>query len=186
MHKPTTQHVLVFTAILMFLVAWSILLYVIDPQVIVESIGIGNGYLVAFFVTLFAGLSALTSPAFFTTIGTLVFGGLNIYILGLVVGLAIFMGDTAFFFLGQSGRKAFLNESSDGKFHRLSRWIRNKPKWVIRMLMFLYLGFSPLPNDVLMITMSATGFTYRDIFWTLMAGNFAFGFVVTGVFGAFL
>jgi len=186
MGKPTTKHLLQFIAILLFLVAWSILLYVVEPQSIVESIGIGNGYLVAFFVTLFAGLSALTSPAFFTTIGTLVFGGLNVYILGLIVGIAIFIGDTTFFFLGRSGRKAFLNESGDGKFHRLSRWIHNKPRWIVRVFMYLYLGFSPLPNDILMIALSVAGFKYRDIYWTLMAGNFTFGFVVTGVIGAFL
>ena len=94
------KNILIISSIILIIIIWSILLYYIKPSEIVEAIGINNGYLITFLVALFAGASAITSTTYYATIITFSLGDLNPILLALMVGPALVIGDSIFFFIG--------------------------------------------------------------------------------------
>lgn len=164
------KRLLAFLLILLFLVGWGIFLFFVGPVTIVNWIGVEQGYLVAFLVAAFGGVSALTATSYFTTIITLALGGLNPLLLGLLGGLGVTIGDTIFFFLGINGRFLLL-EFWEKRVEAFSAWLKRRPGWFVPLLIYLYAGFSPFPNEFMTISAGLAGVRYRRILPPLLLGN---------------
>lgn len=158
--------------ILVIIAGWATLLYFYTPEEIVNEVGPQRGYLLAFAVATFGGVSTITSSSFYTTIYILADGGLNPFYLGIIGGLGITIGDSLFFYLGYRG-KDVLKGRMRRYSKKLSKWIKKKPKWLIEVLTFFYAGFTPFPNDVLMIALAISNIRYKMILPALLAGNLA-------------
>ncbi|PIP55505.1 MAG: hypothetical protein COX06_02790 [Candidatus Zambryskibacteria bacterium CG22_combo_CG10-13_8_21_14_all_42_17] len=166
----------VLAGILAFIVAVNILLYFYDAKEIVSSIGIENTYIVIFIMAVIGGLSALTGAALFTTITAFAAGGAEPLILALAGGAGIFISDTIFYFLALHGRRS-VPDDWDKILNKIENRIEKYPKWMVLTGMYIYIGFTPLPNDVLMIVLVIAGYTYKNIMWVLLAGSFTIAMV---------
>jgi membrane protein YqaA with SNARE-associated domain len=152
------------------LIAWGIFLYFIGPQKIVEFLGYQNSYIAAFIIALIGGTSVFTTASFYATIATLAAGGLNIFILALIAGIGAALGDSFFFFLGLKGRN-MASPSFGKKLDKFSRWLHRLPDWIIPFFVFIYAGFIPLPNDVMMVSLALGKYKFRKIIPFVILGD---------------
>ncbi len=153
-----------------FLIAWAVLLNRVGAEGIVERIGVHNGYLIVFLMASAGGLSAATSVPLYATLATFAAGGLEPLVLGLAAGTGLSIGDSLFFLVGLEGRRASSGRLEE-RLERLSAWFERRPRWALRLAIFVYAGLTPFPNDVMMVTLAASGVRYRLILPSLIAGN---------------
>ena len=169
-----------FALLVVVLVAIVILTIRIPPTVLVETIGVQNGYLLAFLVSLFGGFSAAGSVSFISTLLALTAGGLNPVYLGIISGVSLALGDTFMFFIARKGRALI-----EGKWHeRIERFAQlvQKKIWsrrLIPVIAYVYIGFSPLPNDMLIAALAAIQYPPKRTHLLIIAGDVTFALVIT-------
>ena len=129
-----------------------ILLFFVSPKEIVDTLGVRNAYILTFLVSLFGGFSSGGSVTFISLLITLVLGGLNPLYLGLIAGASLAIGDMIMFYAGSKGRD-LIEGKWDKKIDKLAKVFKKK-RWLRRLtpiIAYLYIGFAPLPNDVLLL-----------------------------------
>jgi len=105
-------------------------------------------------------------------------GGLNIFILAAIAGIGAALGDSFFFFLGFKGRK-ISSPSFKKRLDRFSKWLRRLPNWTIPFFAFIYAGFIPLPNDVMMISLALGKYKFRKIIPFVLAGDIVLMLIIS-------
>ncbi|MEX2014172.1 MAG: hypothetical protein WD896_02345 [Parcubacteria group bacterium] len=166
-----------FLFILAFLVAVTLLLVFITPDEIVHYIGIENAYLVSFLLAVFGGLSAVTGISFFVSVATFASGGANPFILALFGGAGIFISDSIFFFAARYG-VGILEKKAKPIFSWLVSRMEKLPMKAVLAGVYVYIGFTPLPNDILMIALAIWGIPYKKLAPVLLAGSITVVFLV--------
>lgn len=148
---------------------------------IVNYIGVENTYLVSFLLAVFGGLSTVTGVSFFVSVATFASGGANPFLLGLFGGLGIFISDSIFFLVARYGVRIL-----ERKAKPISLWLISKMEKVslntILVGVYLYIGLTPLPNDLLMIALALMGMPFKRLAPVLMAGGITIVFL-TAYFG---
>lgn len=157
-------------SIAILLLAWGAFFLLVDPVELVEKIGVENTYIIVFLMAVFGGLSTITGSSFFVTVATFASSGADPLLLGLSGGLGIFISDIVFFFLAKYGVKAF--EEKSRKVSSLITRVMDKltPAGVLAGT-YLYLGFTPLPNDLLMIALALSGMSFKRLMPVLFLGS---------------
>jgi len=170
-----------FLSLFVIFAAGLVILFIfISPEQMVRAIGVHNGYVLAFFVSLFGGFSAGGSITFITLLIALVAGGLDPILLGIISGTALAIGDMVMFYAGTQGR-TLITGKWDKKINAFAR--RFKRGKVMDMLVafvaYLYMGFAPLPNDVLLLFLAGIEYPPRRMKVIIILGDFTFAFMVT-------
>jgi hypothetical protein len=146
------------------------LLAAVGPARIVGAVGVENTYLVAFLLAAIGGLSSFTGVSVLAAIAAFASGGANPLWLGLSAGVGIFLSDSVFFLLASYGR-----ELARGSWQRgvdtFAAWARRLPDWAVASGTYVYISFTPLPNDALMLALAAAGYRYRQIAPVLLLGG---------------
>lgn len=157
-----------------------ILVRIISPEEIVDRIGVRNGYILAFVVSFFGGFSAAGSISFITLLITLVAGGINPFYLALVSGISLAIGDMIMFYLGSKGRE-LIRGRLDKKIDSLANIFKQKKtlQKLIPILTYLYIGFAPLPNDLLILFLAAIEYPMKKMNIIIIMGDLTFALVVT-------
>jgi len=176
MLKMLKKHAL-FVALVIFLISWTLFLLFIGPAEIVSFIGLENTYLAAFLIATLGGLSTLTGTSFFVAIATFAAGGASPLLLGLTGGLGIFISDSIFFLIARRGVKEFSEPS--GRISRfILKYMHKLPPWAVNIFIYLYLGLSPFPSDILMIVLAFTGMSYKRLAPLLLAAGLTIATVI--------
>ncbi len=158
-----------FSAILL----WIIVLLFFSPEEIVSIIGLETGYLSIFLTALF-GVSGFAAAPFYITFFTLVSTGeFSIIILIILIAPARTIGDFVIFFLGYKGNSVIKNLAGD-KLKNLSIWLKEKPYWMIPVVIYFYTSFTFLPQDILMIFLGLGKAKKRQVFVAVLFGNATF------------
>lgn len=173
----------IFALILLLILVINLIFIFVTPEEIVNFIGLENSYIVTFILASIGGLSSFTGAALFTAIATFAAGGSNPLILGLVGGLGIFISDSVFYILSRVGRNAIPKHYSK-EINKLLVWFKKSPEWLIFLVVYLYLGFTPLPADILMIALAFAGISYKRIFPILLFASLTIG-ILTAYLGEF-
>jgi membrane protein YqaA with SNARE-associated domain len=168
--QKKTRNSLLFFVILVFIIGWSVLLYFITPQDLVEMIGLHNGYILSFFLGVFGEAATLTALSYYPAVITLAAGGLNPFLLGLIAGAGMTIGNSLYFYLGIEGRNV-LSERRERKKKGSLEGRKKRPGFVVQILIFLYVGFTPFPNNLLTATGGVLDYPYKKIFAPLLLGN---------------
>lgn len=157
----------------------------ISPQEIVEKIGIKNSYLIAFLVASFGGLSSVTSPILYTMIATFAAGGSVPWLLGITSGLGIALGDMLIFLLAQFGYISTqkIHQQTSSKYRHLQKKI---PKWLQFILLYMILGFTPIPNDIVMIFLVLIGYSWKNLVPILLISGITIATITAYTGEAFL
>lgn len=149
-----------------------------SPQELVEKIGVHNGYVLMFFISLFGGVSAIASGSYLGTLAALAAGGLNPFFLAILSGAGATFGDSMFFFLGKRGRGVMSKNILHKWAKKLNSWLEQKPAWFTPVAIYTMVSFTPIPNDILALTMGFAKKKYSVVVIPLVLGNMTFAFLV--------
>ena len=134
------------------------------------SIGVTNSYLLLFVIALVGGVSSFTTGSYLATLYLLAQQGLSVPLLGLAGGVAIFIGDIIFFYLGRYGIKA-LQQSESEWADKFSDWIAKRSDKSLQLFTYVYVGLTPLPNDIITIALGASGRPFKTFLLPLFIGS---------------
>ena len=180
MANRSEKNIIIF--FLLAVLAWSFLLYYIKPTEIVNFIGINNSYAAIFLIALLGNASAFATATTYAAVITLALGGLNIFALSLVAGTGATVGDGIFFYFGLIGRQ-YVYGRLEKTIKRIALWLRQRPKWFLPLGVYLYSGFSPTPNGLMILTLALSGYRYKKIFLPNLLGNTTFMFLLAWLAG---
>lgn len=170
---------IIFISILLFVVTWIILMYFLGPQVIVDTIGVRNGYAIMFLIALLGGVSVFTSTSYMAVLITFAGGGLNPFVLGVLAGAGLAFGDALFFYLGMHGKNIVSRHLKIGKWLAyLTEWIKKQSGWVVPFLIFFYTGFTPFPSDVLSVSLAVAGYPFKKFLLFAFLGSVNFATII--------
>ncbi len=180
MVKNYNKKLITFLVLALFLISLVTILYFFNPQEIVEKIGVQNRYILAFVVSFFGGFSAVGSVSFISLLITLIVGGMNPVYLGLVAGTSLAIGDMIMFYIGSKGRE-LVRGKWDKKINKVAN-VFKKRKWLEKMtpvIAYLYIGFAPLPNDVLILFLAAIEYPAKKMNGIIILGDITFALMIT-------
>ncbi len=180
MINKKSKKIIIFSLLVILIISLMILVRIISPEEIVDRIGVRNGYILAFVVSFFGGFSAAGSISFITLLITLVAGGINPFYLALVSGISLAIGDMIMFYLGSKGRE-LIRGRLDKKIDSLANIFKQKKtlQKLIPILTYLYIGFAPLPNDLLILFLAAIEYPMKKMNIIIIMGDLTFALVVT-------
>lgn len=179
MVKKYNKKLISFLVLVIFLISLITLLYFISPEEIVNKIGVRNGYILAFVVSFFGGFSAGGSISFISLLITLAAGGMNPVYLGLIAGTSLAIGDMIMFYAGSKGRE-LVGGKWDKKIDNVAN-VFKKRKWsekMIPIIAYLYIGFAPLPNDVLILFLAAIKYPAKKMNGIIILGDVTFALMI--------
>jgi hypothetical protein len=159
-----------FLCILLFLITWSWMLTFYSPEEIVSYIWINEWYLLVFLVSIIWGVSSVMAISFYTIIITFVAWWLNLFIVWLAAWIWATIWDSIFYYLGLKW-KELIPDKKYKYIHRISKWIINKPDWLVFSIIFIYAGLTPLPKDILVIALAFIWYPFKKILLPLILGN---------------
>lgn len=159
--------------IISIFILWTIFVYYLSPEKIVEKIGIENSYLLAFTVAFIGGTSIFFPIPYYLLVFTLGAGGLNPIILGLSSASGVLLGDSTSYFLGYTGRE-IISEKLKKLLEKLYNWCITRKPYLLPIIFFLYGTFIPLPNDVITVSMGMAHYPYKKVIIPLGLGNIIF------------
>ncbi len=173
------KNLLLLLAIGFFITGISVLFKYVHPEEIINRIGVTNGYLVIAFFSLFGGFSAFTSVSFYTTVISFTIGGLNPFYVALVALPGLFIGDTVFYIFGNA-INGVLSKRMKRYVKKINQFM-NRPKVykISPLLIFIYVGLSPLPPDVLIVALSISKYPFKRMILPLLLGEINFVFWVS-------
>jgi len=180
MVKKYNKKLIGFLVLAVFLICLIILLFFVSPEEMVNKIGVRNGYILAFVVSFFGGFSAGGSISFIGLLIVLVSGGIDPIYLGLISGISLAIGDMIMFYAGSKGRE-LIRGKWDKKINVVANVFKKK-KWLrkaIPVIAYLYMGFAPLPNDVLILFLAAIEYPAKKMSGIIVLGDITFALMIT-------
>jgi hypothetical protein len=161
MTHHSKKYIKIYIALAIILAA-GVFLYHFPPDRIVEYVGIENSYLATFLIAAVGGLNALTSSVFYAAVATFSSGGANPWLLGVAGGIGIALGDSIIY-----GLLAYGIADVDKKWkNKIIGWkdkVDTYPTWVFYVGLFLLLGVTPMPNDIVMLALVLLGVKYLTV-----------------------
>ncbi|MDA9129063.1 hypothetical protein N9J72_01130 [Candidatus Gracilibacteria bacterium] len=154
------------------MILFSIMVYVVGSDAIIEYVGIENSYLFMFIIAFLGGISLFSGIPYPLILITFALGGLNIFYLAAVTATGVMIGDSTSYFIG--GRvKGMLQGKIREIFDVLLSVYDNYPQYLVPMF-FLYGAFSPFPNDLITLSSGIKNYSFWKMLIPLSAGNFIF------------
>ena len=154
----------------------SLFFYAVSPETLIGYVGIENAYLLMGAVAFIGGVSIFNGVPYPLMLASFAAGGLNPWILGVVSGLAVILGDTVSYFIGSHG-KDIASPKVQRFIDTITRSVDTHPR-LSTFLIFLYGAISPFPNDVITIPLGLKGYPFWKVMIPLGIGNVVFS---TGV-----
>lgn len=171
----------VFLLAILMMIAWAVFFRYYPVEKFVASIGIENTYLVTFILTVVGGFSSVMGTSLYAALIVLAKGSINPIMLGLVGGFGLFVGDSLFFFILSKLRRVLVRVTV--KWERVCRkvWtlLYRTPSWIVYMVVFLWVAFAPLPNDLLLAVLALSGYPYKKFAVFLLLGDLTFIVMLT-------
>lgn len=177
------RKIILFSIPVIFIVSLIALLFFISPEQIVEELGVNNVYILTFLVSFFGGFSAGGSISFISLLITLSAGGMNPIYLGLIAGTSLAMGDMIMFYAGSRGRDLIKGKWNE-RINKIAR-IFKKRTWLKKatpLIAYLYLGFTPMPNDFLILTLAAVKYPTKKMSIIIILGDITFALMISILF----
>ena len=170
MDRNMLSRVLPFIVVLFFIIGWTVLLYFYNPEEIVGLLGVHNSYVMAFLISMFGAFSSFTTFSTYPAVITLAAGKINPYFLGVAAGIGLSIGDILFFYFGVTVR-GVVSETFKERLQKILKRLKNKPDYIIQAFVFLYVGFTPFPNNVLTGSLALIAYPFKKVALPLILGD---------------
>ena len=175
--KLYNKKVILFAIVASLLIALIISLFFFNPEELVKKIGVTNAYLFLFVISFFGGFSAGGSVSFIATLTTFAIGGLNPWLLGITAGVALVIGDLIMFSIALQGRHLIKGKAKK-KMDKFSKWVDGKAHRFIPIIAYLYIGLSPFPNDLMILSLAAIDYPKKKVYLPIILGDLTFAILV--------
>lgn len=162
-----------FGGLTAFLIFLGVLLW-IGPQTIVDHLGKENSYIAIFVLGL---VSTVISPIFYATLASFSSADINLLFLALAGGLGLAISDSIFFYLVSIGRDT-VSSRVEKYLDKLKNFVQKAPNWLVYTISYIYFGFTPFPNDLLMVSLVAADYSYKQIGPIILLGNLTITFLL--------
>ncbi len=174
--------ILIDLLVLSMIFGWILFFSYMSPEDFVSSVGTNNGYVLAFFIGFFGGLVTFTFASVYPSVVALAIGGLQPIFVGLIAGLGLTIANMLFFIFGVKGRDVAAAHPRVRKFcNGILHWLEKKPKWTIPVFIWLYVGLTPLPNNLLTMSGGVINYSPRKLFIPLLFGNITLLSIITSL-----
>ncbi len=163
------------------LIGWAVLFHFVPPAEIINTIGINNTYLAAFILSIVGGFSSVTGTSVYVALIGLTKGGADPLWLGLISGVGLFISDSLFYYIISKWREYIkkIIKKWEEIFTKLQYYIRVLPDWLVYAIVFSYIAFAPIPNDILLAVLAVSGYHYRQLFVFILAGDITMALLLT-------
>lgn len=173
--------------IIVILAVWALFFHYYPVEEIISRIGVQNTYLAAFLLSVIGGFSSLTGTSLYAALIVLSKGGMNPFVLGIIAGLGLFLSDSIFYFIATHMRTLVSGITTrwERLFRNIWKWVHSTPDWIVYTAVFIYAAFAPLPNDVILVALALSNYSYRKFAVFLFLGDLTISILLT-VFGGSL
>jgi membrane protein YqaA with SNARE-associated domain len=159
-----------FTLLAILFLGWLAVFFLYDPAELIAWFGVTNSYFIAFLLSLIGALATLTTVSTYPAIYTMAAGNLDPVLLVLVSTVGLSIGDFLFIALGISARSV-VSPATAQRIERLLHWLYKQPTFVIQIILFLWVGFTPIANNLLTAPLALTNFPTRKMVLPIVLGN---------------
>jgi membrane protein YqaA with SNARE-associated domain len=159
-------------SIVVFIVVWSLVVYFVGAERIIDYIGVENSYIVVFFIALIGGATSLGGVTYVSAILTTVAGGAEPLYIGLAAGAGTCLGDSLYYLVSYYGSHAFATGTIDKHLDRVQDWADQRPWYTRWLTIYGLLGFTPMPNDLLTVSLGLIKQPKRLVLTAIAAGTF--------------
>jgi len=161
---------LLFIGSLILVSVMTIVIFLVGPDKLVTILGEKSSYLAMFILGAVGVVSTITGTFFYATLATFAAADIHPFILGVSAGLGLFVSDSIFYYIVSLGKKT-LGPKTEKVLANLKRFIRKAPDPLVYLFCYMYFGFSPFPNDLLMIALVAGDYSYKQVAPLILLGN---------------
>lgn len=144
------------------LAVFSVTLYLVSPDAIIAHIGVSNAYAIIFILSILGGMMTFSGIPYHLFLVTFVLSGLNPYLLGMIAGIGVTIGDMTSYMAGYYGR-ALVPRRIEVFMSKLEVLRESHPR-LLPLIFLLYGSLVPYSSDVLTVPMGLI----RYPFWKLM------------------
>ena len=152
--------------------SFSTIFYFLQPETIISYVGVENAYVFMAILAFIGGVSTFSGVPYQLVLVSLASGGLNPWLLGLVTGISVMIGDSTSYFVGKKSRDLISAETFQ-RFEFIERLYARYPK-SMPAIFLAYGSLCPLPNDVLTIPLGILGYPFWRMIIPLAIGNIIF------------
>ncbi len=163
----------VFVLLLLFMLGLIALYVFYSPRELIIRLGVRNSFIIAFFISIAGAFTSLTKFSAYPMIIALVGGGLNFFLVGLIAGLGLAIGDILFFLFGHSARD-FAGHRYKQKLDKILQRLQRLNSLSVQILIFLYISCTPLPNNLLSGSLAFIKYPFKNVVVPLVLGDVAF------------
>jgi membrane protein YqaA with SNARE-associated domain len=153
---------------------------------LVETFGYGGMFLGA---TL-SGFNLVVPIPFIAFISFFVGIGFSFWISIGVIALGMTTGDMLGYMFGNAGGKIFKEQANSKTTKKILGYLeqlKEKHRILPYLALFFYIACIPAPNEIVVVPMAFIGYRLKNVFTTIVLGNFVFntfaGLFILGVFG---
>lgn len=165
-------------AVILLIAAFSLALFFVGAERIVAFIGVENSYLVTFFIALFGGMTSVGGVSYTASIVTFVSGGAMPWLIALAAGAGTAIGDSIYYLVSRRGARVLGEGWLSRKIKALSDWLSKRSGLVKFLGIYAYISFTPLPNDLLTITLGISQVPKKIVLPAVILGDFTFAFLL--------
>jgi len=173
----STLRRITFVFLLLLMLGILALFIFYNPREMILRIGVRNTFLVTFIVSMVGAFTSLTKFSAYPMVIALVAGQIHPLVAGTVAGLGLASGDLLFFLFGHSA-KDLTTEKGQRIQDRILKKLEGMRSLYVQGLIFLYMGVSPFPNNLLSGALAFTGYPFRKVVAPLILGDVTFCILV--------
>ncbi len=176
--NPFNFRLFLFIVLTVFIIGFFALYVFYSPKDLILYLGVRNSFLILFFVSLVGAFTSMTKFSAYPMIVALVAGNMSFFYVGLIAGIGLAAGDTLFFLFGYSAREITTHKWKD-KLRNIVAKLHSINDLLVQGLIFVYVGASPFPNNLLSGALAFTGYPFKKVVAPLVLGDLAFCMLVS-------
>lgn len=176
--NPFNFRLFLFISLTVFIIGFFALYVFYSPKALILYLGVRNSFLILFFVSLVGAFTSMTKFSAYPMIVALVAGNMNFVYVGFIAGIGLAAGDILFFLFGYSARELTTHKWKD-KLRSIVAKLQSINDWLVQGLIFIYIGASPFPNNLLSGALAFTGYPFKKVVAPLVLGDLAFCMLVS-------
>lgn len=157
-------------------ICFSLFLVSIPTDTLLGVIGARNAYLFMYVIAFLGSITTFASIPYPLILISLVAGGLNPLLAGLLSACGVITSDTCTFFAAKKGR-TLLPAHVSGALNKYAHWIEKYPR-LFTPCLILYGTLSPVSNDVAVISLSLMKYSFWRVVPTLAIGNMIYNLTI--------
>lgn len=162
--------------------ALNVVFLFVTPEQIVQYVGAYNTYIAIFVIASISGISSFTGGVLYVSIAAFAAGGASPWLLGLIGGLGIAVGDSIIFYLFRYSSKS-LPAQWQVKVAKVKVKVEHLPRPIQYTLIYMYLSFAPLPTDFLLFLLAILRFKFVQVLPLIILGGMTIA-TITALVGA--